>query len=116
MTNHVHLLFEAGRDDTLPKSMHWLGTAFVLELNNPPGRKGHLWEGRYRDTIVEAAAHFFRAMAYVVGSPRFVRRMEKRFGVHGPGRSVERRRLGAGVVACGPRLGDPGRRRGHASS
>ncbi len=51
-----------------------------------------------------------------VGSRRFVRRMEKRFGLDAPGRSVERRPLGAGVVARGPRLGDPGRRRGYASS
>ena len=56
------------------------------------------------------------ATTYFVGSGRFVRRMAKRFGLDAPGRSVERRPLGAGVVACGPRLGDPGRRRGHASS
>ena len=51
------------------------------------------------------------ATTYFVGSRRFVRRMEKRFGLDAPGRSVERRPLGARVVACGPRLGDPGMRR-----
>ena len=183
MTNHVHLLFEAGRDDTLARSMHWLGTTFVREFNKAAGRKGHLWEGRYRSTVVETPSYLFQTMAYVdlnpvragmvtapadypwcghralrdedrkqlafhplymdlaadaasryrkymallaeeasrppqslattyfVGSRRFVRRMEKRFGLDAPGRSVERRPLGAGVVACGPRLGDPGRRR-----
>ena len=82
MANHVHLLFEAGRDDTVPKSMHCLRRPFVRELDKAAGRKGHLWEGRYRSTAVEAPACF----------------------------------VGAGVVAGGPPLGDPGRRRGHASS
>ena len=82
VTNHVHPFFEAGRDDTLAKSMHSVGTSFVRELDKAAGRKGHLWEGRYRSTAVEAPACF----------------------------------VGAGVVAGGPPLGDPGRRRGHASS
>jgi len=181
MTNHVHLLFEAGRDDALPKAMHWVGTTFVREFNKAEGRKGHLWEGRYRSTIVEDSTYFFRAMAYVdlnpvragivavpgdylwsghqalrdedgetlalhplyvelgvdagsryraymalleaeaarpaeslattyfVGSARFVRRMEDRFGLDQPGRSVAHRRLAGGIVASGPHLGDPAR-------
>jgi len=183
MTNHVHLLFEVRRDDTLPKAMHWLGTTFTREFNKAEGRHGHLWEGRYRSTIIEDAAYFLRAMAYVdlnsvragmvrtpadyrwsahrslreedreslefhplylalgadaaarfraygelladeamrpapslattrfVGTPRFVRRMEHRFGLDQPGASTVRRPLGLGVFASGPRLGDPQRRR-----
>mgnify|MGYP000017645454 FL=1 len=183
MTNHVHLLFDVRRDDTLPKAMHWLGTTFAREFNRAEGRHGHLWEGRYRSTIIEDAAYFLRPMAYVdlnpvragmacvpadypwsghralrdedrerlafhplyvalganasarfraygellaaeaarpaaslatthfVGTPRFVRRMEHRFGLDRPGASLVRRPLGLGVFASGPRLGDPRRRR-----
>ena len=70
MTNHVHLLFEVGRDDTLPKAMHWLGTTFAREFNKAEGRKGHLWEGRYRSTIVEDSTCFFAASRFLVGSPQ----------------------------------------------
>ena len=70
MTNHVHLLFEVGRDDTLPKAMHWLGTTFAREFNKAEGRKGHLWEGRYRSTIVEDSTYFFAASRFLVGSPQ----------------------------------------------
>jgi putative transposase len=69
MTNHVHLLFEVRRDDTLPKAMHWLGTTFVREFNQAAERNGHLWEGRYRSTLVEDSTYFFRALAYVDLNP-----------------------------------------------
>jgi putative transposase len=69
MTNHVHLLFAVGRDDTLPKTMHWIGNTFSRRFNKATGRHGHLWEGRYRSTLVEDASYFFRCMAYVDLNP-----------------------------------------------
>ena len=88
----------------------------MREFNKAAGRKGHLWQGRYRSTVVEAPACFLRAVAYFVRSRWFVRGMKKRLALDAPGRNVERRPVRTGVVACGPRLGDPGRRRRHASS
>jgi len=69
MTNHVHLLFKVGRDDTLSKAMHWLSTSFVRRFNKAAGRKGHLWEGRFRSTIIEEATSFFRCLAYIDLNP-----------------------------------------------
>ena len=69
MTNHVHLLFQVGHDDTLPKVMHWLSTTFVRRFNKATGRRGHLWEGRYRSSIIEQSSYFFRCMAYVDLNP-----------------------------------------------
>ena len=177
MTNHVHLLFEVGLADTLSRAMHWLSTNFSRRFNKAAGRKGHLWEGRFRSTIIEADSYFLRCMAYVdlnpvraglaatpedypwsghralrdedstelafhplylglgldapsrygaymalvadearrpppslateyfAGRPRFVARMERRFGLDRPGVCVERRPLGSGVVTCRPRRG-----------
>jgi putative transposase len=177
MTNHVHLFFEAGRDDTLSKAMHWVSTSFVRRFNRASGRNGHLWEGRYRSTIVEQETYFFRCMAYVdlnpvrarlaatpleyawsghaalraedsgrldlhplylamgadaasryrayqglladeaqrqpvplareyfVGSTRFVRRMERRFGLDGIGARLRRRVLSPGILCIGPKHG-----------
>jgi len=174
MTNHVHLLFQVGHGDTLPKLMHWLSTSFVRRFNRATGRRGHLWEGRYRSTIIEQATYFLQCMAYVdlnpvrarmvavaadypwcghralslgdtgaldfhdlylelggdaatryraylgllgeeaqrpgfslarvhfVGSPRFVRRMETRFGVRAGEHGLRRIRVGPGVVASVP--------------
>jgi len=69
MTNHVHLFFQVKAEDTLSKAMHWIGNTFSRRFNKKTGRKGHLWEGRFRSTIVEAASYFFRCMAYVDLNP-----------------------------------------------
>jgi putative transposase len=69
MTNHVHLLFQVGADDTLPAVMHWLSTKFVNRFNRGKKRCGHLWQGRYRSAIVEQVSYFFRCMAYVDLNP-----------------------------------------------
>jgi len=177
MTNHVHLLLKVGRDDTLSTAMRWLSTSFVRRFNRVTGRKGHLWEGRFRSTLIEESTSFLRCMAYVdlnpvragmaptpldypwsahsalraedgesvelhelylglgadparryraylellsaeaarepfslatayfVGSPRFVSRMESRFGLRGSGAALRRKPLGSGLVWAGPRHG-----------
>jgi len=69
MTNHVHLLFEVKHDDTLSKAMHWIGNTFSRSFNKSSGRQGHLWEGRFRSTIVEHESYFFRCMAYMDLNP-----------------------------------------------
>ena len=69
MTNHVHLLFKVGLADTLSKAMHWLSTSLVRRFNRAADRKGHLWEGRFRSTLIEEATSFFRCMAYVDLNP-----------------------------------------------
>jgi len=69
MTNHVHLVFEVGQANTLPTMMHWLSTSFVRRFNRTTGRRGHLWEGRYRSTLVEQSSYFYRCMAYVDLNP-----------------------------------------------
>ena len=177
MTNHVHLLFRVGADDTLSKVMHWLSTSFTRWFNKLAGRNGHVWEGRFRSTIIEAESYLFRAMAYValnpvragmvadplaypwsahravcaedaervdlspeyldcgadaaarsrfyqrivadealrpatslarvylVGGPRFVRRMATRFGLNRPDALLRRQAASAGIVFVGPRHG-----------
>jgi putative transposase len=69
MTNHVHLLFQAGKGDTLSEAMHWIANSFSRRFNRATGRNGHLWEGRFRSTIIEASSCFFRCMAYVDLNP-----------------------------------------------
>ena len=69
MTNHVHLLFEVNGDDVLSRFMHRLANTFAKRFNVMRGRKGHLWEGRFVSTIVEAWSYFLRCMAYIDLNP-----------------------------------------------
>ncbi len=69
MTNHVHLLFTVPFDDTLSRFMHRLANVFAKRFNAIRGRKGRLWEGRFRSTIVEPSVYFLRCMAYIDLNP-----------------------------------------------
>ena len=69
MTNHVHLLFTVPFDHTLSQFMHRLANVFAKRFNLIRERKGHLWEGRFRSTIVEPSAYFLRCMAYIDLNP-----------------------------------------------
>ena len=69
MTNHVHLLFKVSADGVLSGFMHRLANTFAKRFNTIRGRKGHLWEGRYRSTIVHAFSYFLRCMAYIDLNP-----------------------------------------------
>ena len=61
MSNHYHLLVRVPRDDTLPKAMHAITNRFSRWFNAQRGRCGHLWEGRYRSTVIEAESCLSRA-------------------------------------------------------
>jgi len=69
MTNHLHLLVKVGNDDTLSKSMHWISSRFSQRFNRQEERRGHLWEGRFRSTIIEEDSYFFRCMTYIDLNP-----------------------------------------------
>lgn len=69
MTNHVHLVFQVGRADTLSRVMHWISTSFSRRFNKLSGRHGHLWDGRFRSTIIEQDTCFLRSMAYLDLNP-----------------------------------------------
>ena len=69
MTNHVHLLFQAGTSDAISRAMHWISSTFARRFNKTSGRCGHLWEGRFRSTIIEGESTFLRCMAYLDLNP-----------------------------------------------
>ena len=69
MTNHVHLLFQFLADGVLSAFMHRVANVFANRFNRIRGRKGHLWEGRFRSTILEATTCFLPCMAYIDLNP-----------------------------------------------
>lgn len=69
MTNHVHLLFQARKADTLSRFMQRLAGVFANRFNRSRDRKGHLWEGRFLSTVVEPGSYFLRCMAYIDLNP-----------------------------------------------
>ncbi|RYX94317.1 MAG: transposase [Comamonadaceae bacterium] len=69
MPNHFHLLLTPADDKGLTLLMQSVGRRYVRYFNDSQGRSGTLWEGRYRSTLVEAAAYLLPCMAYIDLNP-----------------------------------------------
>ena len=56
--NAVQLLATPHAEASLPKAMQAVGRRYVAHFNRRYGRRGTLWEGRYRATVLEAERYF----------------------------------------------------------
>ena len=69
MTNHVHLLLTAAREDGSAKLMQSLGRRYVQYINRSYKRSGSLWEGRYKSSVVQAEIYLLACMRYIETNP-----------------------------------------------
>lgn len=67
--NAVHLLVTPPRADTLGRLMQSLGRRYVAAYNRRHGRRGTLWDGRFRSAVVEAETLLLAATVYVETLP-----------------------------------------------
>ncbi|KAG0165545.1 hypothetical protein DFQ28_005589 [Apophysomyces sp. BC1034] len=58
MPSAVQLLATPREEFSLPKAMQAVGRRYVAHFNRRYGRRGTLWEGRYRATVIEAQRYF----------------------------------------------------------
>lgn len=68
MTNHFHLVIQAG-DDDVSAAMQVLNGEFSRRANRRHRRAGHLFENRFRAKPIRDEGHLFAACAYVVLNP-----------------------------------------------
>lgn len=68
METHYHLLLQEG-DVPLSKGMRLLNGRYVTAYNRRHGRRGHLFEARYRDTPIRDEGHLMTAVRYLARNP-----------------------------------------------
>lgn len=68
MSNHIHLLLKEGRED-LGIMFRRLGASYVYWYNAKYGRRGYLFQGRYRSEIVESDSYFLTVLRYIHQNP-----------------------------------------------
>jgi REP element-mobilizing transposase RayT len=68
MDTHFHLVVEQG-EVPLWRGMRLLNGRYAAAFNERHGRRGHLFEGRYRDTPVEDESHLLTTIRYVARNP-----------------------------------------------
>ena len=69
MPGAVQLLVTPTEESSLPKAMQAVGRRYVAHFNRRYARRGTLWEGRYRATVIEGERYFLLASRVVGGPP-----------------------------------------------
>jgi putative transposase len=68
-TREVRLLVTPQADVALSAMLQSIGRKFVPAFNRRHDRRGPLWDGRFRATVVEPEAHFVACLKFVEMSP-----------------------------------------------
>jgi putative transposase len=68
MTNHVHLILRPNHDEGISDTMQRINSDYAQGVQLRLGRKGHLWQGRYRAAAMDDA-YLWNALRYVELNP-----------------------------------------------
>jgi REP element-mobilizing transposase RayT len=68
LTNHYHLVV-ATQDGEVSKALHHLNGRYARYFNERHERTGHLFNGRFRATVLASEGHLEAACAYVLLNP-----------------------------------------------
>ena len=68
MKNHYHLLIRT-REANLSKAIQWLGVSYSVWFNRRHQRSGHLFQGRFKNFLIEDDHYFVAMCRYIHGNP-----------------------------------------------
>ena len=68
MDNHYHLLFRTHRAN-LCRGMQWFGATYTKRFNLHHNRSGHLFQGRYKNMLVQNDAYLLQLSYYIHRNP-----------------------------------------------
>jgi putative transposase len=69
MSNHVHLLMTAQQNGAISRLMQNLGRDYVHYFNKRYYRVGTLWDGRFKDSLVDTDQYFLTCQRYIELNP-----------------------------------------------
>ncbi|MEX2164709.1 MAG: transposase [Sulfuricaulis sp.] len=69
MTNHVHVLVTPESRDALAALMRYVGSRYVQYVNYVYRRRGTLWEGRFKSSLVQAEDYLLACYRYIELNP-----------------------------------------------
>jgi putative transposase len=76
MTNHVHFLLTPQTSNGISLLFQSVGRHYVPYINKRYGRRGSLWEGRYKSCVIGAEDYFLACMRYIECNPVRAGRVE----------------------------------------
>lgn len=69
MLNHIHLLFEPEKINSLAKVMQKLALCYTQYFNKKYDRTGRLWECRYHSSLVDKDNYMWAVIRYIETNP-----------------------------------------------
>ena len=69
MTNHIHLLVTPKTSDGISLLFQGIGRHFVPYINKTYERRGSLWEGRHKSSVIGADDYLLSCMRYIELNP-----------------------------------------------
>ncbi len=66
--NHFHLVLKQKKEDSLPRFMHSLGTAYSMFINRKYDFVGHVFQGRYKATHIDSYESLINEINYVINN------------------------------------------------
>jgi putative transposase len=69
MTNHFHIVATPHAANGLSRAMRLVGTKYVPYFNRRYMRTGHLFEGRFKSSVIDTEIYWFTCMRYVELNP-----------------------------------------------
>jgi len=69
MSNHIHFLIEPTVEGSLPKIMMRLTLAYSSYFNKKYGGVGHVWQGRYKSSLIDKEDYFIWCGLYIELNP-----------------------------------------------
>ncbi len=69
MPNHVHLVVEVPMPRDLSRLMHGMNLAYARWFNGKYGKVGHLWQGRFKSSVILKEEYALRCIEYIELNP-----------------------------------------------
>ena len=69
MPNHIHIILEPKQPDELAKLMQGLTQTYTTWFNAKYKKVGHLWQGRFKNMVIQKDNYFIDCVCYVEANP-----------------------------------------------
>ena len=69
MTNHVHWLVTPAREDSLSRIVQHVGRHYVMYFNRRYQRRGTLWDGRHKGSLIDSERYLLACYRYIEMNP-----------------------------------------------
>ena len=69
MDNHVHMLIETNKNNTISRIMQAILLSFSVKYRRKHGYVGHVWQGRFESRVIEGEGYILQCLEYIHANP-----------------------------------------------